>query len=63
MLKRLDRLIQDEAHFTAAQSLKVVYGLIQNMRVVIDGEQSHLVPHIYVVNTIGRGYLSGSMWV
>ena len=42
VLQRLDRLTLDEARTTAAQTLEVVYGLIQNMRVVIDGEQTHL---------------------
>ena len=40
VLQRLDRLTQDEARITAAQTLEVVYGLIQNMRVVMDGEQN-----------------------
>ena len=39
-LQRLDRLTQDEARTTAAQTLEVIQGLVQNMRVVIDGEQS-----------------------
>jgi hypothetical protein len=39
VLQRLDRLTLDEARITAAQTLEVVYGLIQNMRVVMDGEQ------------------------
>jgi hypothetical protein len=38
VLQRLDRLTQDEARMTAALTLEVVYGLAQNMRVVIDGE-------------------------
>jgi len=38
VLQRLDRLTQDEARTTAAQTLEVVYGLVQNMRVVMDGE-------------------------
>jgi hypothetical protein len=38
VFQRLDRLTQDEARITAAQTLEVVYGLIQNMRVVMDGE-------------------------
>jgi hypothetical protein len=42
VLQRLDRLTQDEARTTAAQSLEVVYGLVQNMRAVMDGEQTHL---------------------
>ena len=41
VLQRLGRLTQDEAQITAAQTLEVVYGLIQNMRVVMDGEQIH----------------------
>ena len=42
VLQRLDRLTQDEARTTSAQTLEVVYGLVKNMRVVMDGEQS---PH------------------
>ena len=38
VLQRLDRLTQDEARTTAAQTLEVVYGLVQNMRVIMDGE-------------------------
>ena len=37
--QRLDRLTQDEARITAAQTLEVVYGLFQNMRVIMDGEK------------------------
>jgi len=40
VLQRLDRLTQEEARTTAAQTLEVVYGLFQNMRVVIDGKQT-----------------------
>ena len=43
ILQRLDRLTQDEARTTAAQTLEVVYGLFQNMRVVIDGKGIDLV--------------------
>jgi hypothetical protein len=42
-LQRLDRLTQDEARTTAAQTLEVVYGLAQNMRMVIDGEETQSV--------------------
>ena len=41
VLARLDRLTLDEARTTAAQSLEVFYGLIQNMKLVMDSEQSH----------------------
>ena len=37
-LQRLDRLTLDESRATAAQTLEVVYGLVRNTRVVIDGE-------------------------
>jgi hypothetical protein len=39
MVKRLDRLTQDEARQTVAQILKVVYGLVENMKAVMGGEQ------------------------
>ena len=38
VLQRIDRLTLDEARTTAAQTLQVVYGLVQNMRAVIDGQ-------------------------
>jgi len=37
VLQRLDRLNQEEARTTAAQTLEVVYGLCKNMKVVMDG--------------------------
>jgi hypothetical protein len=38
VLERLDRLTIDEVRTTAAQTLEVVYGLVQNMRAVMNGE-------------------------
>jgi hypothetical protein len=38
MVQRLDRLTQDEARQTVAQILKVVHGLVESMKVVMDGE-------------------------
>jgi hypothetical protein len=38
VLQRIDRLTVDEARATAAQTLDVVYGLVQNMRAVLDSE-------------------------
>jgi len=46
VLRRLDRLTQDEARTTAAQTLEVVHGLTQDMRVVMDGEQFLLCPSL-----------------
>jgi hypothetical protein len=40
VLQRLDRLTRDEAQATAAQTLKVVYGLIENLKSVMDSELS-----------------------
>jgi hypothetical protein len=37
VLQRLDRLTQEEVRATAAQSLQVVYGLMKNLKVVMDG--------------------------
>jgi hypothetical protein len=45
VLHRLDRLTQEEARTAAAQTLEVVYGLFENMRVVIDGKQMRLACH------------------
>ncbi|KAI0292993.1 hypothetical protein B0F90DRAFT_1928395 [Multifurca ochricompacta] len=39
VLQRLDRLTQEEARTTAAQTLEVVYGLVKNMKVVMDGTE------------------------
>jgi hypothetical protein len=37
ILQRLDRLTQDEARMTVAQTLCVVHGLVSNMKVVMEG--------------------------
>ena len=42
VLQRLDRLTLDEARTTAEQTLEIIYGLMQNMRVVVDGEKTYL---------------------
>ena len=39
MVQRLDRLTQDEARQTVAQILKVVHGLVENTKVIMNGEQ------------------------
>ena len=40
VLRRLDRLTQDEARVTVTQTLEVVHGLVNNLRVVMDGAQT-----------------------
>ena len=37
-IQRLDRLTQDEGRATAAQTLEVVYGLVQHRMAIMDGE-------------------------
>ena len=37
VLQRLDRLTQDEARMTGAQTLSVVHGLVGTMKVVMEG--------------------------
>ena len=38
VLRRLGRLTWEESRATATQTFDVVHGLVQNMRVVMDGE-------------------------
>ena len=39
VLQRLDRLTQDEARITVAQSLSVVHGLVGNVKEIMEGAQ------------------------
>jgi hypothetical protein len=39
----LDRLTLDEARATGVQTLEVVYGLVQNRRAIMDGENTVVV--------------------
>ena len=45
VLQRLDRLTEDEARTTAAQTLEVIYSLVQNMTMIMDGEKTHRARH------------------
>jgi hypothetical protein len=42
VLKRLDRLTQEEGRMTVAQTMKVVHGLVNNVKVVMNGTQTVL---------------------
>jgi hypothetical protein len=53
VLQRLDRLTQDEARTTSAQTFKVIYGLVQDMRVVMDCEQSFFLITLSSLNVRG----------
>ena len=37
VLQRLDRLTMEESRMTAAQTMEVVHGLLNNMKVVMEG--------------------------
>jgi hypothetical protein len=39
ILQRLDRLTQDEARITVAQTLGVVYGLVGSVKAVMEGAE------------------------
>ena len=43
VLQRLDRLTQEEAKTTATQTLGLVYGLVKNIKVVMDGARALLI--------------------
>jgi hypothetical protein len=47
MLGTLDRLAQDEARMAAAHTLQLVYSLVQDMRVVAEGEQTSPDCYLY----------------
>ena len=42
VLQRLDRLTQEEGRMTVAQTLEVVHGLVNNVKVVMNGTQTFL---------------------
>jgi hypothetical protein len=42
VLQRLDRLTVEESRMTATQTMEVVYGLFNNMKVVMDGTETLL---------------------
>ena len=50
VLKRLNRLTLEEARMIATQTLEVVYGLVKNMKVVMDG--AHLIASLSVLYTL-----------
>ena len=43
VLQRLDRLTQDEAQMTVAQTLGVVHSLVGNVKTVLDGARSCII--------------------
>jgi hypothetical protein len=71
-IQRLDRLTLDEGRATAAQTLEVVFGLVQHKRAVMDGENSIcpvlplLLLNVYIPRRrrerIGNWYLARSRY-
>jgi hypothetical protein len=49
VVQRLDRLTEEESRIATAQTLEVLYSLVQNMRVVMDGEQMHYADFLSAV--------------
>ena len=49
-LQRLDRLTQDEARMTGAQTLSVVYGLVGSMKAVMEGTECLHIPSYFFDN-------------
>jgi hypothetical protein len=45
VLQRLDRLTQDEARTTAAETLNVIYAFVQNITAVMNSEQIYSTLH------------------
>jgi hypothetical protein len=43
VLRRLDRLTQEECRETGVQTLEVIYGLVKRMTVVMEGEHTLFV--------------------
>ena len=43
VLERLDRLTREEAQTTATQTLELVYGLVKNIKIVLDGARGFLL--------------------
>lgn len=43
VLQRLDRLTLEESKTTSAQTLDIVYGLVNNMQVVMEGAHRQVV--------------------
>jgi len=49
VLRRLDRLTQEEAQVTVAQTLEVVQGLVGNMKVVMDSASDLKRPVYFLI--------------
>jgi hypothetical protein len=50
VLERLDRLTREEAQTTATQTLGLVYCLVKNIKIVMDGTHGLFVLHAVLIN-------------
>ena len=51
VLQRLDRLTQDEARITVAQTLGVVHSLVGNVKTVLEGARTCMICSQIILNT------------
>lgn len=42
-MQRLDKVTQNEARWTAVQTLQIVYGLVENVKFLMDGKANPLI--------------------
>ena len=69
VLQRLDRLTQDEARMTVAQTLGVVHSLMGNVKVVMEGTQllcgrsGYLSDHFYLKMERSLPIVFEKIWV
>jgi hypothetical protein len=47
VLRRLDRLTQEESRVTAMQTLEVIHGLVDNMTIVMEGAALTRIDDVY----------------
>ena len=51
VLQRLDRLTQDEARITVAQTLGAVHSLVGNLKIVLEGARTCMICSQIILNT------------
>jgi hypothetical protein len=52
VLQRLDRLTQEEGRMTVAQTLAVVHGLVNNVKIVMNGMRACLAGYYRATETL-----------
>ena len=62
ILQRLDRLTQEEARMTGAHMLEVVHGLIDNLKVVMDGGAPYFISYQEIDETCSSRWQGINDW-